>query len=124
MLDGRRKQHCPASEPICGEMRCMKKIVLDLDTGIDDALAIAYVLGSPEAELLAITGTYGNVQMAQGVRNSLALTELLGHPEVPVYPGVPHALAEGSFTVGKASAFIHGANGLGTIAVPDAARAA
>ncbi len=84
----------------------MKKIVLDLDTGIDDALAIAYVLGSPEAELLAITGTYGNVQMAQGVRNSLALTELLGHPEVPVYPGEAHALGEDGFTVGKASAFI------------------
>lgn len=41
----------------------MKKIILDLDTGIDDALAIAYVLGSPDAELIGITGTYGNVLM-------------------------------------------------------------
>jgi len=42
----------------------MKKIILDLDTGIDDALAIAYVLGSPDAELIGITGTYGNVLLS------------------------------------------------------------
>ena len=38
-----------------------RKLILDLDTGIDDALAIAYALGSPEAELLGITATYGNL---------------------------------------------------------------
>lgn len=63
----------------------MKKLILDLDTGVDDALAISYALGSPEVELIGITGTYGNVLMEQGVRNALAITELLGHPEVPVY---------------------------------------
>ena len=38
-----------------------KKIILDLDTGIDDALAIAYALGSPEVELIGILASYGNV---------------------------------------------------------------
>ena len=52
-----------------------KKIILDLDTGIDDALAIAYALGSPELELIGITGTYGNVLVEQGQRNSLALLD-------------------------------------------------
>ena len=37
------------------------KTILDLDTGIDDALALAYALGSPELELIGVTGTYGNV---------------------------------------------------------------
>ena len=63
----------------------MRKIILDLDTGIDDALAISYVLGSSEVELIGITGTYGNVTVDQGVRNALAVTDLLGHPEIPVY---------------------------------------
>lgn len=66
----------------------MKKMILDLDTGVDDALAISYALGSPEVELIGITGTYGNVLMEQGVRNALAITELLGHPEVKVYRGL------------------------------------
>lgn len=63
----------------------MKKLILDLDTGVDDALAISYALGSPEIELIGITGTYGNVLVEQGVRNALAVTDLLGHPEVKVY---------------------------------------
>ena len=46
----------------------MKKMILDLDTGVDDALAISYALGSPEIELIGITGTYGNVLVEQGVR--------------------------------------------------------
>ncbi|NMA53138.1 MAG: nucleoside hydrolase, partial [Bifidobacterium sp.] len=66
----------------------MTKLILDLDTGVDDALAIAYALGSPEVELIGITGTYGNVLLEQGVRNALAITELLGHPEVKVYKGI------------------------------------
>ena len=39
------------------------KMILDLDTGVDDTLAIAYALGSPEVDLIGITGTYGNVLM-------------------------------------------------------------
>ena len=50
-----------------------KKIILDLDTGIDDALAIAYALGSPELDLIGITATYGNVTVGRSVRNSLAV---------------------------------------------------
>ena len=50
----------------------MTKIILDLDMGIDDALALAYALGSPELELIGITATYGNVLVQDGVRNDLA----------------------------------------------------
>ena len=39
----------------------MKKIILDLDTGIDDAMALSIALGSQEIELLGVVGTYGNV---------------------------------------------------------------
>lgn len=100
----------------------MKKLILDLDTGVDDALAISYALGSPEVELIGITGTYGNVLMEQGVRNALAITELLGHPEVPVYKGLPHASTKDSFEVLPISAFIHGENGIGDAVIPDPKR--
>ncbi|MCH3967094.1 MAG: nucleoside hydrolase [Atopobiaceae bacterium] len=98
------------------------KLILDLDTGVDDALAIAYALGSPEADLIGITATYGNVLVEQGVRNDLAITDLLGHPEVEVYQGLPHASTKDSFEVMPISAFIHGDNGIGDVTIPDSAR--
>ncbi|PJM73489.1 nucleoside hydrolase [Bifidobacterium primatium] len=99
-----------------------KKLILDLDTGIDDTLATAYALGSPEVELIGITGTYGNVLLEQGVRNALAVTDLFGHPEVKVYKGLPHASTKDSFEVQPVSAFIHGANGIGDVDIPDSNR--
>lgn len=99
-----------------------KKLILDLDTGIDDALALAYALGSPELELIGITSTYGNVLLEQGIRNDLALADLLGHPEIPVYPGIPHALRKRKFEVQPISAFIHGQNGVGDVSLPLSSR--
>ena len=100
----------------------MKKMILDLDTGVDDALAISYALGSPEIELIGITGTYGNVLVEQGVRNALAVTDLLGHPEVKVYQGLPHSSTTDHFEVLPISAFIHGDNGIGDVEIPDSSR--
>ena len=90
------------------------KVILDLDTGIDDALALAYALAHPNLELIGVTGTYGNVTVEQGVRNTLALLELLGAPEVPVFLGSERP----GFRVQPISAFIHGANGLGQAEIP------
>ncbi|MCT8158336.1 nucleoside hydrolase [Bifidobacterium polysaccharolyticum] len=102
----------------------MRKLILDLDTGVDDTLAISYALGSHEVELIGITGTYGNVLLEQGIRNDLAITDLLGHPEVKVYPGLSHASKADSFEVLPVSAFIHGENGIGDVAIPDSDRKA
>lgn len=71
-----------------------KKLILDLDTGIDDALAIAYALGSAdEIDLIGITATYGNVAVPLAARNALAVLHLFGRDDVPVYPGVDHPIA-------------------------------
>ncbi|TPF77589.1 MULTISPECIES: nucleoside hydrolase [unclassified Bifidobacterium] len=71
-----------------------KKLILDLDTGIDDAMAIAYALGSAdEADLIGITATYGNVAVPLAARNALAVLHLFGRDDVPVYPGVDHPIA-------------------------------
>ncbi|CAB0554828.1 nucleoside hydrolase [Corynebacterium diphtheriae] len=97
----------------------MKKIILDLDTGIDDALALAYTLGSPELDLIGVTATYGNVLVETGVRNDLALLELFGRSDIPVFAGEPHALAKDGFEVLEISAFIHGKNGIGEAEVAE-----
>lgn len=92
----------------------MKRLILDLDTGIDDALALAYALGSPELELIGVIGSFGNVRVEEAVRNTRVLLALLGHPEVPVVPGADRALmATAPFEPSAAVRRIHGSDGLG-----------
>lgn len=90
------------------------KVILDLDTGIDDALALAYALAHPDLELIGVTVTYGNVPVELGVRNTLVLLELLGAGDVPVFAGEQPA----RFQVKPISAFIHGRNGIGDVLLP------
>ena len=82
-------------------------------------MALAYALAHPDLELIGVTGTYGNVPVELGVRNSLALLELLGADDVPVFVG---PVREG-FNVADISAFIHGRNGLGEVLLPPPRRA-
>ena len=102
-----------------------RRLILDLDTGIDDALALAYALGSPEVELVGVICSYGNVTMRTAVRNTVALLELLGHPEVPVLAGADRALAATApFEPPAGVTLIHGANGLGNQRVSGLCRCA
>ncbi|HIW89144.1 MAG TPA: nucleoside hydrolase, partial [Candidatus Ligilactobacillus excrementipullorum] len=87
-----------------------------------DALAIAYALATPEADLIGIIGSYGNVVTERGVQNSLDLLELLGHPEVPVYLGAQHSSTTDHFDVMPVSAQIHGVNGVGEVELKTADR--
>ena len=87
------------------------KMILDLDTGIDDAFALAYAIAHPDIELIGVTGTYGNVTIEQGMANTRALLKLLGQPDIPVYAGVEIQ----GFIVSEASARIHGTNGVGEV---------
>ena len=96
----------------------VRKIILDLDTGIDDTLALSYVLGSPDAELIGITGTYGNVVLDQGVDNDLRLLSMYGREDIPVFKGIDHPSTADSFSVPPDSEIFHGANGTGNIEIP------
>jgi purine nucleosidase len=98
----------------------MKNLILDLDTGIDDSIALAYASLNPEINLLGVTGTYGNVEMPQGVQNSLDVLFAMGRTEVPVFAGEEHALSQGSFHRHAVSARIHGENGVGQVQLPKA----
>lgn len=92
----------------------MRKLILDVDMGIDDALALAYALASPEVELVGVTTVFGNVSRDRSAANCLAMLELLGHPEVPVVLGADRALAARDPYAGAPA--VHGADGVGGIA--------
>lgn len=100
----------------------VKKMILDLDVGVDDTLAIAYACGSPEVDLIGITCTYGNVLVEQSARNALAVLHLFGRDDVPVFVGEPHAIEKDGFEVLEISAFIHGKNGIGEVEIADTER--
>ncbi|QDP94788.1 nucleoside hydrolase [Microlunatus elymi] len=68
-------------------------IVLDCDTGIDDSLALLYLLGHPGVELAAVLSTAGNVPVDQVVANNLAWLELCGRGDVEVCRGAEAPLA-------------------------------
>lgn len=98
------------------------KMILDLDTGIDDALAIAYALATPECDLIGIVCSYGNVITKKAAQNSLDLLELLGHSDIPVFIGAEHSLTTDHFDVMPISQQIHGVNGIGEVELPTAKR--
>lgn len=62
-------------------------LILDVDTGIDDSLAILYALASPEAELLAVNCVSGNVEARQVAENTLGVLSLAGRDDVEVALG-------------------------------------
>ena len=62
-------------------------LILDVDTGIDDSLALLYALASPEAEIVAVTCVSGNVEARQVATNTLALLEVAGRTDLEVAVG-------------------------------------
>ena len=95
-----------------------RKMILDLDTGVDDALAIAYALADPEVDLIGIVSSYGNNLLDVCAENSLKLLELLGHTDIPVFKGLPHSCTTEHFDVMQVSKDIHGDNGIGDVELP------
>lgn len=100
-----------------------KKMILDLDTGVDDALAIAYALAAPDVDLIGIVSSFGNCLVDQAGANSLKLLELLGATDVPVFIGASHSSTTDHFDVMQVSKDIHGNNGIGDVDLPSAKRA-
>jgi purine nucleosidase len=92
-------------------------LLMDVDTGVDDALALMLALSRPDVELVAVTCCAGNVEVAQAAANTLAVLELCDAGDVEVAAGSEAPLIEPLRT-----ATSHGPRGLG-YADPPAARA-
>ncbi|WP_043444450.1 nucleoside hydrolase [Arthrobacter sp. L77] len=90
------------------------RLLLDADTGIDDAVALLYLLGSPDVTLEAITCTAGNVGARQVAANNLALLELCGRTGVEVAVGSEVPLEIPLVTTEET----HGDQGIGYAVLP------
>jgi purine nucleosidase len=90
-------------------------LILDVDTGIDDALALLYVAGDPEADLLAVTCSAGNAALPDVVRNTRSVLAMAGRGDVEVAPGGAQPLLRPL----EITPETHGPRGLGYADPPD-----
>jgi len=94
------------------------KILLDCDTGVDDALALLYLaplIRSGEVELVAAGTVHGNVAPETGALNTLRVLERAGIHGVPVAVGAARPLAQPV----ELAADVHGTDGLGDLNLPE-----
>lgn len=91
-------------------------VFVDVDTGVDDALALMYLLASPDAEVVGIASTGGNVEVEQVCENNLGLLQLCGVTDIPVSKGSEQTLTGPLRLPSK----VHGPRGLGYAELPSA----
>ncbi|MGD8193695.1 nucleoside hydrolase [Herbiconiux sp. P18] len=89
------------------------RVLLDVDTGVDDALAILFAVAHPEIDLVGITCVAGNTSLENVLANTLKVLDIAGAPDLPVAAGARRPLIEPS----RAS-HVHGADGLGDLGLP------
>lgn len=90
-------------------------LFLDCDPGIDDAVALGYLLCQPDVTITGIAASGGNVSTAQVVKNTLGWLELAGRSDLPVHIGAEHPLAG----AGEYAAETHGDTGAGYAQLPE-----
>lgn len=93
----------------------MRKIIIDCDPGIDDALALMLALSSPELNILGITTVSGNVPAYMGAENALKVLKQMNRLDIPVYCGAEFPLRR-EYVDAKDT---HGEDGLGETNYPN-----
>lgn len=89
-------------------------VIMDVDTGVDDAMALAMAVASPDIDLVGVTTVAGNVPLGQATSNTLRVLDYLGADSVPVYRGMSRPLSRDHFD----AAHFHGKDGLGGASIP------
>jgi purine nucleosidase len=98
-----------------------KTLLVDCDTGVDDAVALLYLLTDPAVEICAITTVFGNIRAATAARNSLWLLDVAGRTgQVPVARGSEVPLIGEEPELGT---YVHGEGGLGGVEIGEPAGA-
>jgi pyrimidine-specific ribonucleoside hydrolase len=93
-------------------------VILDVDTGVDDALALLFAARHPGLDLRAVTCVAGNAGVDQVVRNTLSVLDAAGAPDVPVARGADRPLVEAPHP----ARHVHGVDGLGDLHRPPSPR--
>jgi purine nucleosidase len=95
-----------------------RPIIMDCDPGVDDAVALAMVIASPDGlDLIGVTTTYGNVGIEHTTNNALRVLEWLGS-DVPVHSGATRSLLSPRVDASQ----YHGESGLEAPALAPATR--
>jgi purine nucleosidase len=94
-----------------------RRVVLDTDVGIDDALMIMQLIAEPDAEIVAIGSAHGNCSAAQAALNAIRVLDALGVTGIPVAQG-----AESPDPLATHSPHVHGKDGLAGADIPSARR--
>ncbi|WP_055629382.1 MULTISPECIES: nucleoside hydrolase [Streptomyces] len=89
-------------------------VIIDCDTGVDDALALLFAVRHPGIDLRAVTCVAGNTDVDGVVRNTLTVLETAGAPAVPVARGAERPLIEAP----RSAAHVHGHDGMGDLGLP------
>jgi pyrimidine-specific ribonucleoside hydrolase len=90
-------------------------VILDVDPGHDDAVAIMLACAAPDLDLLAVTAVAGNVPLEKTTRNALRILSLIGHTDLPVAAGASTPL----YRPLHIAEDIHGESGLDGPEIPD-----
>ncbi|MGW1539230.1 nucleoside hydrolase [Streptomyces sp. NPDC002309] len=93
-------------------------VIIDCDTGVDDALALLFAVRHPAIDLRAVTCVAGNTDVDGVVRNTLTVLEQAGAGDVPVARGAARPLIEAP----RPARHVHGQDGMGDLGLPAPAR--
>ena len=94
----------------------MRRIIIDTDPGIDDAVAMLLALAAPEElEVLGIVAVAGNLPLAQTERNARRVCELAGRADIPVYAGCARPMLRSLATAEE----IHGETSRDRLLLPE-----
>lgn len=94
-----------------------KKVIIDTDPGLDDAVAILFALASDRFEVLGLTTVAGNIGLARTTANAGGLLAAMGRSDIPVVAGASGPLRRKTIDAAE----IHGNDGLGGVTLPAAA---
>jgi pyrimidine-specific ribonucleoside hydrolase len=86
----------------------MKPVILDVDTGLDDACALLLAARHPDLDLKAMTCVGGNVELEQVVVNTLTVLDAADRTDVPVARGAALPLLQPI----RSAPHVHGVDGL------------
>jgi purine nucleosidase len=100
-----------------------RRVIFDTDPGVDDAMALFFLLRSPELTLDAVTTVFGNVDVEQTTRNACTLLDLAGRADIPVAAGAGRPLMPQRLRQLEGGV-VHGDNGLGGVKLPTPSRPA
>ncbi len=97
-------------------MASTKKIIIDTDPGVDDAIALLFAFGANELDIAGITTVNGNLSVDICTNNALKIANFANRNDVCIYSGCDKSTREDNID----AVWVHGSDGLGGVFIPPA----